>query len=72
MTERVLFAPVFGPFAIFDVCTGRIPANDLSLLVQKRVVAMQKPAVLAVLLSFYAPSQQAAISGNERPERSPG
>src|SRR6202158_5512617 len=36
-------------FAIVDVGTGRIPADDLSLFVQQRLVLDQEPTILTVL-----------------------
>src|SRR6516225_6422240 len=41
--------PILGALAILDVNRGRIPSVDFSLLIQKRTVADQEPAVEAVL-----------------------
>src|SRR5215470_663911 len=39
----------FGLFAFSNVCAGRVPSNDSSLLVQQRVVTDKKPAIFAIL-----------------------
>src|SRR5260370_21452860 len=51
LSQRDVFAArsFFVPLAIVDIGSRRIPANDLSGLVQQWVVPNQKPSILAVL-----------------------
>src|SRR3984893_518862 len=50
LAQRDVFVsrPVFGPLTIIDISSRRIPANDLSGLVQQWVVLDQEPPILTI------------------------
>src|SRR6185295_14529550 len=57
--------PVFGAFAIIDVSSGRVPANEASLFVVERIVTDEKPTILTILpqRSLFNFKREAACKG---------
>src|SRR6202023_3309691 len=51
LPQRKVFVahPLLGPLAILDIGPSRVPANNVPLIVAKRIVTDQKPTIVTVL-----------------------
>lgn len=47
--DVLLLRSLLGLFAIFDIDSGRVPANGAALLIAQRVVTDEKPALLSIM-----------------------